>query len=246
MLKIVRLVLMLCYFLCAALLCIPICLLRPFNPDNTRVCGRIFSWGGLKAMGVKLVVEGKEHLESMQAGVIVANHQSNYDLFVHGGVIPSRAVSLGKQSLKYLPLFGQVYWLSGNIMINRSNTKQSKNTLDEVTEAITLHDKTIWVFAEGTRNPNPGLLPFKKGAFHMALKAQAPLYPICASSFAQQIDLNKWNAGTILIRILPPIPTQGLSDSDMNTLVEQTHSIMQSTIDELDQRAVAQSQDIAQ
>ena len=190
-------------------------------------------------MGVSIEIEGKEHLQAMQAGVIVANHQSNYDLFVHGGVIPSRAVSLGKQSLKYLPLFGQVYWLAGNIMINRSNTKQSKDTLDEVTEAITQHNTSIWVFPEGTRNPKPGLLPFKKGAFHMALKAQAPIYPICASSFAQQIDINKWKAGRILIRILPPIVTEGLSEKDIDALISQVHSSMQETIDDLDRRAGA-------
>jgi 1-acyl-sn-glycerol-3-phosphate acyltransferase len=239
MLKPVRLFLLLCYFLVSALFCILICLLRPFNPDNTRVCGRIFSWGGLKILGIQLTVEGKEHLENMQAGVIVANHQSNYDLFVHGCVIPSRAVSLGKQSLKYLPLFGQVYWLAGNILINRSNSKQSKDTLDEVTQAITQQNTTIWVFPEGTRNPAPGLLPFKKGAFHMALKAQAPLFPICASSFAQQIDLNKWNAGKVFIRILPPIPTEGLSRQDIDVLIENTHSSMQTTIDELDRLALS-------
>mgnify|MGYP000247433973 CR=1 FL=1 len=79
-------------------------------------------------------VEGKENLTNMEPCIVVANHQDNLDLFIHGGVIPKRTVSIGKKSLRYLPLFGQVYWLSGNIMIDRIKSNASINSMTEKKE----------------------------------------------------------------------------------------------------------------
>ena len=234
MLLIIRSVLATSYFFIIALLGTLACLFRPFNPDNTRLCGRMFGWGGLKLLGVKLIIENPEAFEMPQAGVVIANHQSNLDLFVHGSVIPKRTVSVGKKSLKYLPLFGQVYWLAGNIMIDRKKSKESINTMTETTDAIRNHNTSIWVFAEGTRNGGNNLLPFKKGAFHMADKAKAPILPICASSYPKHINLNKWHAGTIRVRALPQVLIN--EDSDLSVTMIDTQAHMQSTIQELDQK----------
>ena len=236
MLLTIRTILVLTYFFSVALLGSCICLFRPFNPDNTRICGRLFSWGALKLLGVKMTIENKELLDNMPPSVVIANHQSNLDLFVHGGVIPKRCVSVGKKSLKYLPLFGQVYWLAGNIMIDRSKSRESINTMAETTEALKHNNTSIWVFAEGTRNGGNDLLPFKKGAFHMAQQASAPIGPICASAYPKHINLNKWHAGEVIVRILPPIDTHMAEDKDLGTLLEDAHSQMKATIDELNQK----------
>lgn len=228
-----RAIIVLCYFFLAALLGILLCLFRPFNPDNTRICGRLFSVGGLKLLGIKMTVEGREHLDNMPASIVIANHQDNLDLFVHGGVIPKRTVSIGKKSLKYLPLFGQVYWLAGNIMIDRKKSQASINTLSQTTEALKHKQTSIWVFPEGTRNKGHNLLPFKKGAFHMAKQADAPILPICASAYPQHVNLNKWHAGEVKVRILAPVETQHVSAEDMPALSEQIHKNMLSTIETL-------------
>jgi len=49
--------------------------------------------------------------------IFLANHQNNFDLFTHTTAVPKGTVSLGKKSLAWMPLFGQIYWLSGNILI---------------------------------------------------------------------------------------------------------------------------------
>lgn len=235
MLFIIRIVLGLVYFAVAATTGSVFCLLRPFNPDNTRICGRLFSWGMTRILGIKLVIEGRELLDQMQPSIIVANHQSNLDLFVHGAVVPKRTVSVGKKSLKYMPFFGQVYWLAGNILIDRENKRKSINTLSEVTEAITQRNTSIWVFPEGTRHAEPGLLPFKKGAFHMAMRAKAPIVPICASSYRHRLQLNRWHSGSIHVRILPAIETTQLGSHDLKALMTDTHKLMSDTISELDE-----------
>lgn len=238
MILLIRALIVLSYFFLIALLGILVCLFRPFNPDNTRICGRMFSIGGLKLLGIKMIVEGQEHLDKMQPSVVIANHQDNLDLFVHGGIIPFRTVSVGKKSLRYLPLFGQVYWLAGNIMIDRKKSKASINAMSETTEAIKHHNTSIWVFPEGTRNKGNNLLPFKKGAFHMAKQADAPIIPICASAYPKHINLNKWHAGEVRVRILPSVETKFVSKENLNDLCEEIHTRMAQTIEDLNQKVI--------
>tara|TARA_R110001592_G_scaffold322098_1_gene600957 strand:- start:4681 stop:5406 length:726 start_codon:yes stop_codon:yes gene_type:complete len=239
MILFLRTLIILSYFFVIALLGILVCLFRPFNPDNTRICGRMFSIGGLKLLGIKMTVEGKEHLQNMQPSIVIANHQDNLDLFIHGGVIPKRTVSVGKKSLRYLPLFGQVYWLSGNIMIDRKKSKDSINTMTETTEALKHNSTSIWVFAEGTRNKGNNLLPFKKGAFHMAKQADAPILPICASAYPKHINLKKWKAGEVKVRILPAIQTKDLNQEDLSRLSQDLHEKMLQTINELNSSIIS-------
>jgi 1-acyl-sn-glycerol-3-phosphate acyltransferase len=236
MLKIIRIIFVLGYFFAIAFIGSLISLLRPFNPDNTRICGRLFSWGSLKILGIKLKIENIELLDHLTPCVVIANHQDNLDLFVHGGVIPKRTVSIGKKSLMYLPLFGQVYWLAGNIMIDRKKSKESINAMSETSNALKNKNTSIWVFAEGTRNKGNNLLPFKKGAFHIAQQASVPILPICASSYPKHINLNKLDAGTVILRVLPPVETKLIKAGHLDDLRTQLHAQMQATIDELDDR----------
>ncbi len=237
MILFIRTLLVITYFFAVALLGILVCLLRPFNPDNTRICARMFSLGGLKLLGVRLHVKGLEHLQSMPPSVVIANHQDNLDLFIHGGLIPRRCVSVGKKSLRYLPLFGQVYWLAGNIMIDRSKSKASITTMTETTQALKDRQTSIWVFPEGTRNKGNNLLPFKKGAFHMAKQANAPIIPICASAYPQHLRLNKWHAGDVYIEVLPAVQTKDIPHEVINSLCQQIHAQMSETIEHLNTQA---------
>jgi len=238
MIRICRVFSVLAYFFAAAFLGALISLLRPFNPDNTRICGRLFSWGGLKLLGMRLSIEGQEYLTNRSPSVIIANHQDNLDLFVHGGVIPSRTVSVGKKSLRYLPLFGQMYWLAGNILIDRSNKNASANLMTETRDALINKNTSIWVFAEGTRSKGEALLPFKKGAFHMAVQAGVPIIPICASNYAKHINLKKRHAGDVIVKVLPPISTSGMTEKDIPVLIATAHSQMETCIASLDARLV--------
>ena len=232
MLLVVRILLLALYFPLAALLGTLICLFRPFNPDNTRLCGRLFSVGGLRILGIKLEVEGLEHITDFEPGIVVANHQSNFDLFIHGGIVPKSTVSVGKKSLLFVPLFGLVYWLAGNIMIDRSRGRKSLEMLTTVAEAIREHSTSVWVFPEGTRNESKELLPFKKGAFLMAQKAGCRIYPICAGRYKGDMKLNSFQSQTVKLKVLPPIVVpEGVQGLD--TLSNELRSHMQREIDYL-------------
>lgn len=236
MLYVIRLLGVGIYFVLVSLLGIFICLARPFHPDNTRLFGRIFSWGGAAILGIKIRVKNYDSLRNAGPCVYVVNHQDNMDLFVTGRVVPKRTVTLDKKSLRWLPFFGQLYWLAGNIFIDRKNKSRSHMTMSESTRALTTKNTSIWVFAEGTRSRGRGLLPFKKGAFKMAIEAGVPVIPICVSSYARHIDLHRLRSCPVEIRILPPISTDHLTKEDINTILQQCWDEMKATIDAMDRK----------
>lgn len=216
--------------------CINLCLgiLRPRHPDNSRIFGRVYSWPALWLMGLKAKLDVADLMAMPNPYVLVINHQSNYDLFVLGCVVPPRTVTIGKKSLKWLPFFGQVYWLAGNVLIDRGNAQKAKEAMLKSTDVMLNRRTSILVFPEGTRNLGRGMLPFKKGAFQMAINAGVPIVPLCCSNYKKDMRLNRWNSGEIRIRALPPIPTHGLSLDDMPELMERCRSQMLDCIAELD------------
>ncbi|MDP2245790.1 1-acylglycerol-3-phosphate O-acyltransferase [Pseudomonas sp.] len=236
MLFLLRMLAMGIHFIAAGILGLLLGICRPFNPDNSRICARLYSIPALWLLRLQLKTDVQPLLEHQRSCVIIANHQSNYDLYVLGRVVPKRTVSLGKKSLKWVPFFGQLYWLSGNVLLDRGNAIRAKQAMLTTTDTLKHKDTSIWVFAEGTRNLGKGLLPFKKGAFQMAIAAGVPIIPVCVSTYVNHIKLNRWNSGEIMIRSLPAIPTAGLSQDDLPQLIETCRTQMLQCIAAMDQQ----------
>lgn len=234
MLQILRLATLGLYFLVASAINFLICFARPFNPDNSRLCGWMYSAPALRILGLQVRLETEGMLSQPNPFIVVANHQSNWDLFVLGCAVPRRTVSLGKKSLKWIPFFGQIYWLAGNILIDRGNAFRAKQAMLKTTDVLLHQDTSIWVFPEGTRNLGQGLLPFKKGAFQMAINAGVPIVPLCCSSYKTRMDLKRWRSGSIVIRTLPPIATTGMTLDDMPALMARCRAQMVACLETLD------------
>jgi len=231
LLAVIRTLIMLLFILISCFFGLLLSLMRPFHSNNVHI---VAGWFGCvaKMLGVKLVL--KHHPDSVDPGpaVYIANHQNNYDLFTISAMVPKNCVSLGKKSLKWIPFFGQLYWLSGNILIDRSNRSKAAGTISKSVERIKNDGLSIWIFAEGTRSYGRGLLPFKTGAFHTAMSADVPVIPVCMSSSHKTIKLNRWDNGTIYIEMLAPIAL----DKNIGAREHATsvHSIMAAKITELD------------
>lgn len=215
------------------------CVVRPKHRDNVHVIAQIFS-KVCPILGIKLVLRlPKEHYEG--PNVYVANHQNNYDIFTHTAAVPKGTVSLGKKSLAWMPLFGQIYWLSGNILINRSNRHRAVGTMAAVAEKMKKSRLSVWIFPEGTRSKGRGLLPLKSGAFHTAIAASAPVIPVVSSS-QTHINLNRWDNGTVIIEMLEPIETQSLIKSDARGLASDVFDIMKLKLDELNAEVISRNE----
>ena len=213
-----------------------VCLLRPRHRDNVHMFAKIFSYAA-PVLGIKVIVR-KPSVATTEPCVFLANHQNNYDMFTHTAAVPKGTVSLGKKSLAWVPFFGQIYWLSGNILIDRKNRNRAFETMAQTAKKIKDKCLSIWIFPEGTRSRGKGLLPFKSGAFHTAIEAGVAMVPVLASNQGH-IKLNRWNNGVVIIEMMEPIETKGLAKSQVKELSKRIHSMMSTRLIQLDQEASA-------
>ncbi|WP_299790473.1 1-acylglycerol-3-phosphate O-acyltransferase [uncultured Shewanella sp.] len=212
------------------------CLLRPRHRDNVHMFAKIFSFAA-PVLGIKVIVR-KPEVESAEPCVFLANHQNNFDMFTHTAAVPKGTVSLGKKSLAWVPFFGQIYWLSGNILIDRKNRSRAFETMAQAAKKIKEKYLSIWIFPEGTRSRGKGLLPFKSGAFHTAIEAGVSMVPVLASNQGH-IKLNRWNNGVVIIEMMEPIETKGLAKSQVKELSTRIHSMMSTRLAQLNLEASA-------
>ncbi|WVR03265.1 hypothetical protein IAU60_000256 [Kwoniella sp. DSM 27419] len=197
-------------------------------------------------IGVTFNVEGEEHLAGLltarggkpQSAVLVGNHQSFLDILYIGRIFPKRAAIMAKQELQWTPLLGQFMSLSGAVFINRKNRKHALAAMEQAGNDMKKRGVSLWVFPEGTRSSSaePALLPFKKGAFHLAVQAQVPIVPVVCENYHRLFDgRTRFEPGQLKLRVLPPIPTAGLTTDDVTALTESTREMMLETLRDISQ-----------
>ena len=138
MLFVLRMLLMTVHFIVAGFLGLVLALCRPFNPDNSRLCARLYALPAMWILRLRLNAEMGAHFDRMRPCVIVANHQSNYDLFVLGNIAPLGTVCIVKKSLKWAPFFGLLSWLAGNVLIDRGNPLPALPSIRLTTHSLQL------------------------------------------------------------------------------------------------------------
>lgn len=208
------------------------CLFNPRNPKNVARFAHLFSFFFKPIFGVKVTTRKFANIETMGNCVYIANHQNNFDMVVAADIVQAKTVTVGKKSLAWIPFFGQLYYLTGNILLDRNNKSKAHNTINQVVDEIKKHNISIWMFPEGTRSRGRGLLPFKTGAFKAAIAAGVPIVPICVSD-TNNIKLNRLNNGHMIVEMLEPIDTKSLRKEDARTLMEQCYQQMKNKIDQI-------------
>lgn len=180
-------------------------------------------WGArqwLRLSGMRVVVRGREQLDARRSYIFIANHRSYLDtatLFAYTG----RRIGLfAKKELLRVPILGYGMGYVNIMAIDRSNRERALTTVRAATERIR-SGISFGVFAEGTRARPGELLPFKKGAFYMALETGVPVVPVAMKHTDALMGKGTGVArtGTIEMVFLPPIETTGLStDEDVKRL----------------------------
>ncbi|GHJ88009.1 hypothetical protein NliqN6_4411 [Naganishia liquefaciens] len=197
-------------------------------------------------IGIRLEVEGEEHLEAVLGkskrgekggcAVLVGNHQSFMDILYLGRIFPKRASIMAKRELKWMPLLGWFMSLSGAVFVDRKNRKDAVQAMNVAGEDMKRQGVSLWIFPEGTRSsgPEPNLLPFKKGAFHLAVQAGVPIIPVVCESYHRLFDgKTRMERGVLKIKVLPPISTDGMSASDVHQLTDTVRDQMLTTLKEI-------------
>lgn len=155
-------------------------------------------------------IEGEPPADiSKRAYVVVANHLSDADPFLLS-FLPWDMRWLAKEELYRLPLIGQLMRYGGDIPINRKSREGARHAMEEMRTSLEA-GISIMMFPEGTRSRDGNLLPFKDGAFRLAVEAGAPILPIAIEGTeACRPKGAKWiGEASARARILSPIEIQG-------------------------------------
>lgn len=168
----------------------------------------------------RVEVENIGTMHATRPAVVVGNHQSNLDIATWATFFPARSVAVGKKEILKIPIFGWLWKVSKHILIDRSNPARARESLAAAAERIRTEELSVWVLPEGHRNSKPEMLPFKKGAFHLAIAAQVPVVPFATSPMGTVLDAARWmvRPGVVRVRFMDPIPTAGMTDADVDRL----------------------------
>jgi 1-acyl-sn-glycerol-3-phosphate acyltransferase len=172
---------------------------------------------------VKVNVTGREHLHEDQPYVFVSNHNSYLDaapLFAFTG---RRMGAIAKKELLKAPILGYSMGFVNVMAIDRSNRDRAVETIKTATDRLR-SGVSIMVCPEGTRAQPGEMLPFKKGAFHMAVQAGVPIVPIALKNSDVLMGKGTGEAwpGTIEMVMMPPVDTSWVkTDEDLDALVQQ-------------------------
>jgi 1-acyl-sn-glycerol-3-phosphate acyltransferase len=145
--------------------------------------------------------------EGKQAYVVVANHQSFLDIFLLSN-LPHEMKWVAKRSLFKVPWIGWAFSLVGDIPIERGDAASAGQVMVKAKDYLT-HGMHVMLFPEGTRSRDGKLLPFKAGAFKLAVDAGVPVLPIAVSGSAQGMPKGTpWvRPSRLVVRILEPVST---------------------------------------
>ncbi len=196
---------------------------------------RAWARGILAAAGMsELIIKGDEVLYGGDPMIVMSNHESHLD---PPALILSSDRPIGfltKQELKWIPLFGWALEATGHMFIDRKNKAQSHASIDRAAGRIA-DGRCVAVFPEGTRSVDGNLLPFKKGGFVLAAKAQVPIVPVGVAGthtiFPAKNPYVK-GQGPIAVVYGQPISTSGFTLETKDVLMAEVHDRMVALRDE--------------
>ena len=198
---------------------------------------KVGSWAAKKIYGglsmlismASVEIEGLEYLEYDGSMVMTPNHSGILEYPLLYAYIPRSVHFIAKEGFRRIPFLGKAMEMAGNIFIARNKSDVAKLQSEE--ETIINEKKLVVAYPEGTRtrDPKQRIGPFKKGPFVLAIRTQSPVVPMVITGIADFLPADHWlmnPAPRIRMKILPPIPTRGMTYADREQLHDEVRGLM--------------------
>jgi 1-acyl-sn-glycerol-3-phosphate acyltransferase len=210
------------FFTLSALLCLFGFFLSLARPRATILIPMFWArvvLGGLRLIcGIRVQLDGREYLPRRGAALIASQHQSAFDTLVWFTLLP-RCCYVLKSELRRLPIFGAMIAPAGMIVVDRKAGAAALRHLVREAERAVREERQIVIFPEGTRGEPGRVLPLQPGVAAIAARTGLPVIPVVTDSgLCWGRRAFRKQAGTIHIRLLPPIEPRRGRESIMSTL----------------------------
>lgn len=207
------------------IICLPF---RNIRIKLGNLTGKIIGPVVTRITGTKINYSNYSKIHETKPAIYVMNHSSALDIFVAMALCPFGGCGVGKKEIVKIPLFGQVYWLSGHLLIDRSNRKKAIDSMNKLSKQVIDYNLSIWIWPEGTRNKDGKLLPFKKGFAHLALATKLPVVPVILHDAHKRWPAKSMNfyPGECQVDILDPINTDSWKRDSIDEHIEYVRGIM--------------------
>ncbi len=197
------------------------------------VAAAIGSELALAGAGVSLEVHGQQNLWRDRPAVFVFNHQSQLDVVVLAALLRRDFTGVAKKELAKDPTFAAIGWLADVAYVDRTDRVAAREALAPALDSLR-SGRSLVIAPEGTRSPTPKLLPFKKGAFHLAMQAQVPMVPIVIRNAGEIMPAHSMlmTPGTVQVAVLDPISTTSWKAGDLDRHVAEVERLFEGTMDD--------------
>ena len=201
--------------------------------DVLYVLGHVGVRLGLALSGIRVRVAGAQNVPRDRAAVFCSNHQSNVDPPILFDALHPRMHILYKAEIDAIPILARSFRLGGFIPIDRRNKESALRAIEVGARSIRAGNSFL-IFPEGTRSRTADLLPFKKGGFVMALKAQAPIVPVAVQGGRDAMRKGSSIIRPVIvsIRVGEPIETAGLALENRDALIKTTRQRIEARLAE--------------
>ena len=177
--------------------------------------------------GVKIEIIGAENIVFGKPHIIMANHQSDFDILICMAGIPMDFIWTAKKELFRIPVFGKAMRMSGFVEIDRHDHEKAIKNLDQAAEKLRA-GISVAAFPEGTRSRDGRLLPFKQGMFYLAIQTGIPIVPISIIGSGKIMSKKSWqvNRGEIIMVIDKPVDVSGYTIETRSPLMEKVRDVI--------------------
>ncbi len=181
----------------------------------------------LNSTGIRVRVEGAEHIDASQAAIYVANHLSAIDIPVLYARLPVHFRIMAKKALFRYPFLGWYLTRSGQIPIDAGDAHKSLRSLNRASESLRKGTPLV-VFPEGGRSATGHLQEFMGGAFYVAIRAQAPVVPMAIVGSYELLPMNSFHSlpGVVELIVGEPISTKGMHLREMDKLASRVREVV--------------------